>query len=115
MVQETSVEVQPSVVKKRKGAVKKCLSPTVEATECESSKVQSEGSCDEDSSANEREQLSPGSTEPRSQKRKSMGDGKGQETQRAGDKKKSRSACFEGKKSTSNKGQQCKATAGSSD
>ena len=108
--------------KKRKGAVKKCLSPTVEVAK-ESEYGSDEGSSEEDSSEEECEQRSPNIEDPALGKRKSFSgfDGRdlqspgkrksfsgfdGRETSRGGNKKKCLPASSEPRTGTSSQKQE---------
>ena len=90
----------PSSDKTRKGAVKKCLSPTVEADVSESEEGSSEGSSDEDLSDDERDQPSPDQKEVGSGKRKSTGGFDGPENRRGANKKKNRGSLLGPKAAT---------------
>ena len=91
--------------KKRKGAVKKCLSPTVEVAK-ESEYGSDEGSSEEDSSEEECEQRSPNIEDPALGKRKSFSGFDGRETSRGGNKKKCLPASSEPRTGTSSQKQE---------
>ena len=91
--------------KKRKGAVKKCLSPTVEAAK-ELEYGSGDGSSDKDYSEEERDQRSPNSKDPTSGKHKSFSRFNGRDTWRGANKKKSLPASSEPKTGTSSQKQE---------